>query len=87
MSSSAQTLAAKIKLGWNMGNSMEAVLKNSDGSYLKLDGVAPENSWGNASVSNELMQRVKQSGFDAVRFPSHGINMPIKPPLKLTRLG
>ena len=33
------------------------------------------------------MQRVKQSGFDAVRFPSHGINMPIKPPLKLTRLG
>lgn len=69
MSSSAQTLAAKIKLGWNMGNSMEAVLKNADGSYLKLEGVAPENSWGNASVSNELMQRVKQSGFDAVRLP------------------
>lgn len=69
MSSSAQTLASKIKLGWNMGNSMEAVLKNSDGSYLKLDGVAPENSWGNASISNELMLRVKQSGFDAVRLP------------------
>ena len=69
MSSSAQTLASRIKLGWNMGNSMEAVLKNSDGSYLKLDGVAPENSWGNASISNELMLRVKQSGFDAVRLP------------------
>jgi endoglucanase len=69
MGSTAQQLAAKIKLGWNMGNSMEAVLKDSSGNYLKLDGVLPENSWGNASVTKELMQRVKQSGFDAIRLP------------------
>jgi aryl-phospho-beta-D-glucosidase BglC (GH1 family) len=55
MTSTAVQLAAKIKLGWNIGNTMEA----SGG----------ETNWGNPLISKELIQLVKASGFNAVRIP------------------
>lgn len=55
MSSTAKELAAKIKLGWNIGNTMEA-----SGS---------ETAWGNPRVSKELIDLVKASGFNAIRIP------------------
>lgn len=50
-------LAAKMTLGWNLGNTLEAV------------GGTDETAWGNAKPTPELMALVKQSGFDAVRVP------------------
>lgn len=55
MTSTAQQLAAKINIGWNIGNTLEAI--------------GGETSWGNPMVSKELIQLVKQSGFNAIRIP------------------
>lgn len=55
MNLDAPHLAKKIKLGWNIGNTMEAT--------------GGETAWGNPIVTNALLKKVKQSGFDAVRIP------------------
>jgi endoglucanase len=56
MPSTATQLAAKFTLGWNIGNTLEAI--------------GGETNWGNPMVSNELMQLVKANGFTAVRIPA-----------------
>jgi hypothetical protein len=55
MTRTAVEVAAKIKLGWNAGNTMEAV--------------GGETGWGNPEISQKLINRVKELGFDAVRLP------------------
>jgi aryl-phospho-beta-D-glucosidase BglC (GH1 family) len=55
MNSSAAELASKIKLGWNIGNSLEAI--------------GGETAWGNPKVSKALIDLVKQNGFNAIRIP------------------
>jgi endoglucanase len=55
MPSTATQLAAKFTLGWNVGNTLEAI--------------GGETAWGNPLVSNQLMQLVKANGFTAVRIP------------------
>ena len=55
MTSSAMELAAKIKLGWNVGNSLEAI--------------GSETAWGNPLITPELIQLVKRNGFNAIRIP------------------
>jgi endoglucanase len=55
MGSDAVQLAAKIKLGWNLGNSLEAT--------------GGETKWGNPKASKAFIDLVKQSGFNAVRIP------------------
>lgn len=57
MISTATEIASRIKLGWNIGNTMEAT------------GGKSETYWGNPKVSQELIQLVKDHGFDAVRIP------------------
>ena len=59
MPSDAMTLASKITLGWNLGNSLEA----TDGT------IASETLWGNPVVSKSLIDAVKAAGFNAVRIP------------------
>ena len=53
--STAAELALKINIGWNVGNSLEAI--------------GSETSWGNPRVSAELIDLVKKSGFNAIRIP------------------
>lgn len=55
MSSNAMELANNIKIGWNIGNTMEAI--------------GGETAWGNPLVTEELIQLVKQNGFNAIRIP------------------
>ncbi len=57
----AMELTADIKVGWNLGNTLDAT-----GST----GVSQETSWGNPSTTPELMQGVKDAGFNAVRIPT-----------------
>lgn len=54
MSTAAQ-LAAKFKLGWNIGNTMEAP-----------NG---ETGWGNPQITESYIKFVKQQGFTAIRLP------------------
>lgn len=55
MKSTAVQLAAKMNMGWNIGNTMEAI--------------GGETAWGNPKVTNDLIKQVKQSGFNAIRIP------------------
>lgn len=56
MESTAAEIAGRIALGWNLGNSLEAT--------------GGETAWGNPKVSRDLIDRVKASGFDAIRIPA-----------------
>jgi aryl-phospho-beta-D-glucosidase BglC (GH1 family) len=56
MSSNAVELAAKIKLGWNIGNTLEAT-------------PGAETVWGNPKVTKALIDLVKANGFNAIRIP------------------
>ncbi|WP_413668356.1 glycoside hydrolase family 5 protein [Mucilaginibacter sp. Mucisp86] len=55
MSNTAAQQAAHIKLGWNIGNTMEA-----PGS---------ETGWGNPLITEDYIKLVKQSGFNGIRIP------------------
>jgi endoglucanase len=55
MNSTAVQLAAKFKLGWNIGNTMEAP--------------GGETGWGNPPITESFIQFVKQIGFTAIRIP------------------
>jgi endoglucanase len=55
MKSTAAQLAAKMNLGWNIGNTLEAI--------------GGETAWGNPKVTSDLIKQVKQSGFNAIRIP------------------
>ncbi len=51
----AQEMASKMKLGLNIGNTLEAI-----------DG---ETAWGNPKITQLLIDSVKAAGFNAVRLP------------------
>ncbi|MFB6318306.1 cellulase family glycosylhydrolase [Saccharicrinis sp. FJH54] len=55
MESDALTLASKIRMGWNLGNTLEAI--------------GGETAWGNPRTSNDLILSVKNAGFNGVRLP------------------
>ena len=55
MTSTATDLSGHITLGWNAGNTLEAV--------------GGETNWGNPLLTQDLMNKVKALGFDAVRLP------------------
>jgi endoglucanase len=51
----AQELAKKMHVGWNLGNTLEAV--------------CDENAWGAGKTSQKLIDSVKAAGFNTVRIP------------------
>ena len=55
MTSTAVDIAARIKLGWNAGNTLEAI--------------GGETAWGNPMIDQAQMDKIKSLGFDAVRLP------------------
>lgn len=55
MGSTAAQIVANIKLGWNIGNSLEAP--------------GGETGWGNPVITQALIDLVKSSGFNAIRIP------------------
>ncbi len=57
MESDAVQLAAKMTLGWNIGNTLEAT------------GGKSETYWGNPKITEDYVKFVKQSGFNAIRLP------------------
>ncbi|UII34507.1 cellulase family glycosylhydrolase [Fulvivirga ulvae] len=51
----AQQVAANMKVGWNLGNTLEAI--------------GGETSWGNPMANQQLINSVKAAGFNTVRLP------------------
>lgn len=52
-----------MKLGWNLGNSLEAIIVNN-GNYS-----GGETSWGNPVTTKILIDAVKAAGFNTIRIP------------------
>ncbi|WP_328993499.1 glycoside hydrolase family 5 protein [Kribbella sp. NBC_01245] len=57
--SSAATIVADLGAGWNLGNALEA---NSN-------GYPSETAWGNPTVTQALIDKVKAAGFKSIRIP------------------
>ena len=51
----AQAVASQINLGWNLGNTLEAI--------------CGETAWGNPATNQALIDAVKAAGFNAIRIP------------------
>src|SRR5262245_35216863 len=51
----AQQVASQINLGWNLGNTLEAICS--------------ETAWGNPVTNQALINAVKAAGFNAIRIP------------------
>lgn len=61
----AFTTVADMKSGWNLGNSLD-----SAGRFAKsCPAEDVEKSWGNPVTTRELIQAVKDGGFNTVRVP------------------
>lgn len=56
----AVDFAKGMKLGWNLGNTLDAV---GDGS------LKDENAWGQPTTTQELIDFIKESGFTTIRIP------------------
>lgn len=63
MSSTAVELAAKMTLGINIGNTMEAFRTSGD------IVISDETAWGNPKITESYIQFLKATGFNAVRIP------------------
>ena len=57
---SSTEIIKEIKVGWNLGNSLDA----TDGS-----GLSSETSWFNPVTTQRLIDSVKAAGFNAIRVP------------------
>ena len=55
MTNDAKTIAAKMFVGWNLGNSLEVP--------------AGETAWGNAKTTQTLIDSIKAAGINAIRIP------------------
>jgi len=59
----ATEYAKGIRVGWNVGNSLDAV-NQVNGFY-----VPGETNWGNPAITQTLIDSVKAAGFNAIRLP------------------
>ncbi len=57
---SAMELTAKMKIGWNIGNTLDAT---------GAGGLSAETSWGNQKLTKENIDAVKAAGFNVLRVP------------------
>lgn len=59
---SSAEIVDSIKVGWNLGNSLE--------SYdTGKTGLSTETGWGNPKVREDIILEVKNAGFNAIRIP------------------
>lgn len=64
----AANVAEKIKIGWNLGNSLDSCgLGNAEYTHAKVSEY--ETQWGNPVTERFLFQKVKELGYGAVRIP------------------
>ena len=59
---SSAEIVEDIKVGWNLGNSLECYNTNKT-------GLATETGWGNPKTTEALIKSVKDAGFNAIRVP------------------
>ena len=60
----APAFVRKLRLGWNLGNTMDATNGATSGANLNL-----EMSWSGAKTTPEMIKTIKDAGFKSVRIP------------------
>lgn len=55
-----EEIVADIRVGWNLGNTLESYDTNSSDT---------ETGWGNPKTTQAMLEAVQQAGFNAVRIP------------------
>lgn len=60
ITSSAAELVSQMKIGWNLGNTLDAT---------GGEGLASETSWGNPVTTKAMIDEVKEAGFNVLRVP------------------
>lgn len=69
-------ITQEMKIGWNYGNSLDAVGKiykdNPDRNIFSTgnEGLDSEMAWGNPRATQETMDAIKAKGFNTVRLPT-----------------
>ena len=58
----ALLFAANMKVGWNLGNTLDCT-----GSGVGLSG--GESAWGNPKTTPEMIAKVREAGFNTIRIP------------------
>lgn len=53
------TFISDMQIGWNLGNALDA----------NNNGVSSETAWGNPKITQTLLTKVKEAGFQVVRIP------------------
>lgn len=61
----ADSCVKNMKLGWNIGNSLDCTGSWIDKSNMKKF----ETAWGNPIITKKLIKSVKENGFNAIRIP------------------
>ena len=57
---SSVELVADMKIGWNLGNTLDAV-----GGV----GIMSETAWGNPKTKQEMIDKILEAGFNVIRIP------------------
>lgn len=67
----AQEVVSNIKIGWNLGDSLDVCNADRDGDGLANETaeIVDETLWGNVETTKELFDSLKEDGINAVRIP------------------
>jgi len=63
---SATELVSKIKIGWNLGNTLDA---HGEDSWFPSDVKGMETSWSNPVTTKAMITAIKNAGFNGIRIP------------------
>jgi aryl-phospho-beta-D-glucosidase BglC (GH1 family) len=68
-------ITENMKIGWNLGNTLDATVSKKDPETKKdvlveHTDVNSEKAWGNPKASKELITAIKDKGFNTVRVPT-----------------
>jgi endoglucanase len=71
---SSQKLVSNIRIGWNLGNTLDVCQADRDGDGKINEHIADgeevdETLWGNPAATRELFKALTDSGVNAVRLP------------------
>lgn len=59
-------LVKEMRIGWNLGNTLDSLIGNPDGSETTEDW---ETAWGQPVTTQKLIDSVKSQGFNVLRIP------------------
>lgn len=72
-SHSSAEIVSDMKIGWNLGNTLDVCAADRDGDGIINDvpenGIVDETLWGNPMTDSSLFEALKADGINAVRIP------------------